>query len=526
MCPDPFLDRGKLSRPTMFLNRQQGWPTDSASARPAGSRRALSLAVWTLIVLVAGVAAGPSAPAAAQEALTAKIDSILADERLEGARVGVHVVALGTGRVLYRHRANEKFVAASNQKLVTAAAALSELGADYEFVTGLYATGQVREGVLHGDLVLRGGGDPTLGSRHWQEGGLEVFRAWARALSATGLARVEGDLVADDSLFDRRHLHPDWSARWAWKPYSAPVSALSVNDNCVRIICKPGANEGDEAILTMEPDVGVLELKNLLKTSATRHVIWFHREPRSSVVSVGGHILKGSEGFADEVTVPHPARYAAALLGEALRQQGIEVAGQARLVTVRDLAGRDRWRTLAQRRTDILPVLRAMLTHSDNLYAEQVIKTIGAQKGGEGSWEAGLARAARLLRSLGFESDEFALADGSGLSRRNLLPPALLTALLAHMDRSAHGEVFRELLPRSGIDGTMQSRLQEEPYRGAVRAKTGSLYGVSALSGYAETRSGMRVAFSILMNDAPGAGNGGLRQVQDAICRAIVDHAR
>jgi len=510
--------------PTMFPNHRARLPSDG---RPARTRRA-GLRFWPVVLLAFGIAAGPSWTVGAEKsALSARIDSILADEMPGGARVGVHVVALGTGRVLYHHRAMEKFIAASNQKLVTAAVALSELGQGYEFITRLYVAGQMREGVLGGEVILRGGGDPTLGSRHHhqqQQSALEVFGEWARALKAMGVVRVEGDLVADDSFFDRRLLHPDWSPRLAWKPYSAPVSALSVNDNCVRIICKPGAEEGAAAILSVEPDVGVLSLRNLLKTSATRHVIWFHREPRSSVVSVGGHILKGSQGFVGGVTVPHPALYAAALLREALHREGIQVTGQERLVTQRDLAGRDRWRLVAERRTDLLPVLRVMLKRSVNLYAEQVIKTVGAETGGEGSWEEGLARAEELLRALGFSGEEFDLADGSGLAHANRLPPALLTALLVHMDRSEYGETFRELLPVCGVDGTLRSRLTQEPYRGAVRAKTGSLSGVSALSGYADTKGGIRVAFSILINDGRGVGNARqMRRVQDAICRALVD---
>jgi len=507
---------------TMFPNHRA---RSASNGRLARTRRA-GLRFWPVVLLAFGIAAGPSwAVEAEKSALSARIDSILADEMPEGARIGVHVVALGTGRVLYHHRAMEKFIAASNQKLVTAAVALSELGQGYEFTTRLYVAGQVQWSVLHGDVILRGGGDPTLGSRHHhqQQSALEVFGEWARALKAMGVVRVEGDLVADDSFFDRRLLHPDWSPRLAWKPYSAPVSALSVNDNCVRIICKPGAEEGAAAILSVEPDVGVLSLRNLLKTSATRHVIWFHREPRSSVVSVGGHILKGSQGFVGSVTVPRPALYAAALLKEALRREGIQVTGQERLVTQSDLAGRGRWRLVAERRTGLLPVLRVMLKRSANLYAEQVIKTVGAETGGEGSWKEGLARAEELLCALGFSREEFDLADGSGLSRANRLPPALLTALLVYMDRSEHGEIFRELLPVCGVDGTLRSRLTQEPYRGAVRAKTGSLSGVSALSGYADTKGG-RVAFSILMNDGQDVGNTRrMRQVQDAICRAIVD---
>jgi D-alanyl-D-alanine carboxypeptidase/D-alanyl-D-alanine-endopeptidase (penicillin-binding protein 4) len=345
----------------------------------------------------------------------------------------------------------------------------------------------------------------------------EFFDGWARQLRRAGLRELRGDVVADPSFFTERRLHPDWPPRHVWKPYSAPVSALAVNENCVKIVCTPAGDVGQPAAVRMEPELPFLTLRNSCTTSAEKHLIWFYRAARSSRVSVGGKILASSEGYTDRLTVPEPARYGAVLLKNALESAGITVSGGVR---VERGAGHG-METLLRRRTPLLPLLRVMLQESQNLYAEHTIRTVGAEAAGEGSWEAGLARAGALLESLGFSDNNFELADGSGLSRDNRLSAELLTALLAHMHGHPVGVRFSELLPGPG-EGTLRSRLSEEPYRSSVRAKTGHLYGVGALSGYV-TGTKREVAFSLLINDSRPQGRWSMKKLEDAICRAIVE---
>lgn len=484
-------------------------------------------AVWLLFAFDA-------VSASAQTSLADKINSILAGGDLRKADVGIHVVASGSGRVIYRRNAMHRFIAASNEKLVTAATALDALGDDYEFETAVYARGAIADGVLRGDLILRGGGDPTLGGRYDDEDALEIFKRWARVLRAKGLRRVAGDVVADDTFFDRQYRHPRWPKDQAWKWYCTSTSALSINDNCVQVTVKPGAAAGAGALLELSPSTTPVKLLNLCKTSGKRHAIWFDREAGSNVIKVGGYVRLGSAGYSHKVTVPDPPLYAATVLRQALEEDGISIKGQVRLVQKRDADLYEGAQRLCVRKAALLPVLRTMVKRSHNHYAEQIIKTVGAETSGvraersrgAGSWEAGLGRAARLLRSLGFRDAEFRLDDGSGLSRQNMLPPALLTTLLTRMRRSPYDPTFASLLAVAGEDGTLARRLTEEPYRGNVRAKTGYLSRVGALSGYATTRSGIEVAFSILINDPHNPpGTYSMRQKLDTVCRAIVDYA-
>lgn len=460
--------------------------------------------------------------ASAKESLPAAVAGAIKELGLRPDEVGVKVMALGSGRVIYSHNATRRFLAASNTKLVTAAAALDALGGGYEFRTALYPAGPVGDGVLQGDLILRGGGDPTLGGRYEEEDAADIFRRWARVLKAKGIRRIEGDVVADDSFFDRFVRHPDWAHYAVWNWYYGNVSAVSINDNCVTVVVEPGGAAGQPARVRFEPAAAPLKALVLCETSTKKHSIWFDREVGSDVIKVGGFVKLGSTGYSHPVTVPDPALYAAAVLRGALEQEGVPVAGSARVVA-QGLGGvPPDVQPLCERKTALPAVLRAMLTRSHNHIAEQVIKTVGAESSGRGSWEAGLARAAAMLREMGFSGADFRLADGSGLSRQNELTPELLCSLLFRVSNARRAVPFADLLPAPSEEGTLRSRLTEEPYRSAVRAKTGYLNGVGALSGYARTRSGTNVAFSILVNTRKA---GSMRERVDTICRAIVDNA-
>jgi len=481
-----------------------------------------------LLALVTAYAGAVPIARSGVDALATQIDAALADKRLAGASVGLHVVALGSGRVLYSRNATTRLLAASNQKIITAATALRELGPAYEFKTTLFAAGAMdtQNGTLRGDLILVGGGDPSLGSPLVGEGPYDQFDQWARSLAGRGIRRVTGDVVAHDGFLDRVHVHPSWPRVQLWRPYCAPVSALSLSDNCITVNVKPAKQVGRLAVVGLDPAFSLLKTVNRCKTSSKRHAIWLERKDGSFTIRVGGHIRKTSRGYPGRVTVPEPALYTAHVLAEALRRGGIQVDGEVRLVSDADLAGRAQWQPLASRRVGLTRVLEVMLKKSQNTYAEHVIKTVGAERRQDGSWEGGLECAAGFLRGLRFDPEQFTLADGSGLSRGNCLSPAVICGVLEAMDRSELGETFRDLLPVSGMDGSLKRRLSSSPYKGKVRAKTGYLYRVGALSGYAETRTGTRVAFSIMINDFKDTGgNWAMKQIEDAVVRAIVDHA-
>jgi D-alanyl-D-alanine carboxypeptidase/D-alanyl-D-alanine-endopeptidase (penicillin-binding protein 4) len=466
---------------------------------------------------------GPALAGTAE--LDRDVQAVLARSKLRREDVGVHVVDARSGSVLYARNADRAYRAASNAKLATAASALDRLGLDYEFETVLIADGTIEDGVLRGDLVFRGSGDPTIGGRYDDEDAETVFRRWAKVLRARGIRSVSGTVVVDDRFFDREPRHPDWARYDAWKWYYTTVGAASINDNCVTIRVTPGAAVGAPAALQFIPAAAPLRPLDICKTSSKTHSIWFDRKAGSDIVKVGGYCKAGTKGYEGLVSVPDPARYTAAVLRSVLVDEGIAVRGRARVVEEGEPRPAADAEVLCTRRVALAPVLRTMLRRSHNHYAEQVFKTLGAEECGVGSAESGAEAVTGTLRSLGFADGTFNIADGSGLSREDKLPPALITALLTRSAAGRDQEFFASLLAVPGEDGTLHARLTEEPYRSAVRAKTGYIDGTGALSGYAQTRTGRRVAFSILVNDDHSPGRTGtMGSVVDGICRAIVDH--
>jgi D-alanyl-D-alanine carboxypeptidase/D-alanyl-D-alanine-endopeptidase (penicillin-binding protein 4) len=491
----------------------------AAVKSPPVGRLGLGLLFALLLVLIA--------PALAEDQLAQTVERFASAGARGRAHIGVHVVALRGGRVIYRRSATDPFIPASNEKLVTAAAALDALGEDYFFETGVYAGGPVSDGVLSGNIVLRGGGDPTIGGRYDDEDAMTIFRRWAGVLKDKGIRRVSGDVVADDSFFDRVYYDPDWPAAQAWKWYFPTTSALSINDNCVTISVRPGDSAGDPAVLSMEPDSAPVTLSNQCTTSATKQSIWFARDPDSAVITVGGYAKLKSGGYSDFATVPAPPLYAAHVFMRALQESGIAVDGGARMLRVGEVYRSAGDGPLCVRRTSLVSVLRTMLQHSHNHYAEQVFKTIGTKASVVGTWQAAEAGATAFLEKMGYSGGEFNVADGSGLSRKNRASPALLASLLMQMANGPMGQAWESLLAVPGEEGTLHNRLDGSDYAGRIRAKTGYLDGVGALSGYATCRSGLEVAFSIIVNDERNpVGSYSMRETVDTICRAIVDYAQ
>jgi D-alanyl-D-alanine carboxypeptidase/D-alanyl-D-alanine-endopeptidase (penicillin-binding protein 4) len=421
--------------------------------------------------------------------------------------LGVSVVPLGGPRFQYGYRAETPLIPASNQKLLTTAAALALLGPDYTFETEL------------GDLAVRGAGDPTISGR--QDGDpYSAFRPWAAELRARGVRSVAGDLYLEHGLFDGPVTHPDWPPEQLMWWYEAPVEALSFSDNCLLLRAWGSRRPGQPGVLDMFPRVDVLDLRNKLRTGSNRgrHHWVVNRPPGSRVVDVSGDLNPLRPPLEVWLTVPDPVAYFGAALKDALRQEGIEVQGELR--PVERLPG-PWWELVATHRTLLVDALNVTNKRSQNFYAESLFKLLGARLCGEGTWDGGARVVSDFLtRRVGWPSDRFRIVDGSGMARGNTVTARQITALLQHMYRQRWGVEFVRSLPFSGEpEASLHKRMTAAPYRGNVFAKTGTLSGVSALSGFAKGRSGRLYAFSIIVN---GGGDG--RGVQDRVVQAIVDN--
>ena len=432
--------------------------------------------------------------------------------------LGVSIVELASGESVYGYEADTQRILASNTKLFTTAAALDRLGPGYFFETDLLVRGEVRDGVLEGDLAVVGGGDPNLSGRHFDGDSLAIFRRWGRQLRALGIEAVAGDLVLVHGFFAGPLVHPDWPRDQLDTWYEAPVDALSFNDNCV-LVRVSGGQPGRSARVELLPRVPVLEVRNHATTAQDRKRggVAIHRSDGSQEIRVSGSIT-GAQPVEAWITVPDPVRYFGEALRTGLAEAGVRADGELR--PSEHLPG-EGWRQVAVHRTDLVTTLQVINKRSQNFYAESLLKVLGARLCGEGSWPAGVRAVGEFLAELGIRG--YQMSDGSGMSRNNRFTPRQVVTLLAHMWTHPRGPEFVASLPYSGEeDLRWEKRLAEAPYRGNVFAKTGGLNAVSTLSGYAKARSGRVYAFSILCNQT--RSNWDAQRAQDGIVRALIDN--
>ena len=473
--------------------------------------------------LLAMLLAVPLAPAAD---LSSRLDHIVdAAPALSHAFVGMRVVRLSDGRVLYAHNSERLFVPASNMKLFTTALALSKLGAGYRLSTQIGAQVPIdAEGTLAGDLELVGGGDPSLSGRdypyrnHAAPFAIYSFRVINeladQLVAARGLKRVAGNVVGDDSRYVWEPQPGPWSSDSATREYGAPVSALILHDNTFALTFGPGEHAGDPARIRLTPLFENFAIDNrVVTTERGERKIESYRSASGRELHVWGTIPKRDGGYTQELAIGDPALYAAEVLRDTLLRRGVSIHGDA---MARHRFPDEKTSTPSQlsvlladhNSPPLFELLQVVDKVSQNLHAEMFLREVAVASGRTGSREAGLVAMGEFLTGIGIPAEEYQLTDGSGLSRDTLVSPSAITKLLVHMNESPYRDNWLNLLPMGGEDGTLDSRFVGHPEARAIHAKTGTLDHVKALSGYADTPVYGRVAFSLLVNnfEEPGPG--------------------
>lgn len=458
--------------------------------------------------------AGPPTSREAQAALRdlqAQLTTVFNAPVMAHGVWGVHVRSLDRGDVLFAHNANKLMMPASNMKILTMAAAAEQLGWDYRFLTTLETLGSIEDGTLRGDLIVRGGGDPTISTRDRRNE--QVFDEWAAALRSAGITAIDGRIIGDDQAFDDEGIGPGWSWDYLEAGYAAPVGALQYNENTADLIVAPGVAAGDPAIIRISPGAGYTLINRVVTREAAgpegpRGTITIQRRIDSPTLVVSGTIPLGSEEIRRTVAVVNPTLYFAQSLKDALIARGITVSGDA--VDIDDVApeltgnggSHERHVLVTTHSPPLRDVGTVLMKVSQNQYAETFLKAIGAARGGIGSTNAGRRAAAELFAGWGIPSDGYVMSDGSGLSRYNYIAPETVTTILARMHADPrHRDAFLATLPIAGKDGTIATRMRGTPAEGNAVAKTGSIANVRSLSGYVKTRNGETLAFSIIAND-------------------------
>jgi D-alanyl-D-alanine carboxypeptidase/D-alanyl-D-alanine-endopeptidase (penicillin-binding protein 4) len=464
------------------------------------------------------------APGASPVGIAAELDPLL---RSRGGAIGVAVYSADHSTPLYLRNADRPLLPASNMKLYTTAAALDRLGPDFQYTTSLYADGPLLPGgILDGNLVLVGRGDPALSGRFFADSTTYVFDRFADELRREGVRRVTGRLIGDASYFD------DELSAAGWEPgnllwwYGARVNALSFNDNVVTLEIRPGPSAGAPAEVSFYPRGDGLRIANRAVTSGRRggRSIGVGRRPDIDGYEIWGRIPVGGTPVRYVVAVEDPAGYALSVMRDRLARFGIEVTGMDQVVYDRDHLPRRARRLIASHTSPRLQELvRIVNKRSQNFFAEQILKTLGAVVEGEGSFDEGGDVVADVLRDLGMSTRSISIDDGSGLSRRNVVTARTTAELLVAMRSHPLFDEYYDSLIIAGFDGDPR-RLDAPAAFGNVHTKTGTLRGVSALSGYATTLDGELLAFSVITNGLPG-GKGASIAIEDAVAERLATYS-
>ncbi len=483
-------------------------------------RRGATLA---LALLLAGAPRSPVALAAGGDP-GPRIAALVGASGLPADRIAVAVIDPADGRVVASHRGREAIMPASCLKVATTGAALLALGSPFPLRTTLLASPPARGGSaaeVPGDLWLVGRGDPGF-SEHGPEGDtLRALDAFAAQVVARGIRVVRGDLVFDASWFSGARVHPSWSdagasARW----YAAEVDALTVNDSCVDVLVEPGRGEGAGGRVTLRPETGVVSLDNRVTTTATKglHGFGFRLSPEN-LLQVHGRVWTGSSGATSAAAVHDPALLAADQVGRALARAGIRILGSVRRPREGETVPRGA-ALLAEHATPLAGACAVANTRSQNLWAEMVLRVLGRERAGEGSFAGGVRALRDVLAPAGVEVvEDLRPVDGSGLSRENRASALSLGRVLALLHRSPARDAYFGGMARPGT-GTLDDRFREERFRDRVFAKTGTLRGVSGLCGLALDRDGRPYVFAVL---GERIDVGRCRTLQDGVVAAIVD---
>lgn len=501
------------------------------------------LVSWSSIALAdrspqpAAVPADVGPPAGATQIeldrwLSGHLDRLVAERKnLAQARIGIFIQDVMSSRVLYQHRADERYNVASNTKILTTAAALAILGPEFRYRTAVLAKEVDARGSIKGDLYLRGRGDPSLG--------VADLERLVNDLVQAGITQVRGGLIIDDSYFDGNVLPPHFDEQPKEQAaFRAPACALSLERSSFTVVVRPALSGKGPAQVFIEPPNEYIRIgKNQLITQPSgRNRVLLTSKPEKDrmLVELGGQI-RGDAGIQRyRLRVEDPIAYAGAVFRTLALERGIRI----RKKKIRRAAAPPEARVLASLDSPPLAVIvRTLGKDSDNFVAEMVLKTIGAEtrtSPGAATWSDGVERVRRfLVEVVGLQAGAFRYDNGSGLFDATELSPAQLVRVLVSTYRDhRYGPDLAASLAIAGVDGTLRRRMQSTPSAGLVRAKTGTLATASALAGYAAVDGLRPLAFAIAVNDIPSKGKNRYlakaeaRSLQDDIADAMVLYLR
>src|SRR5690625_664348 len=481
------------------------------------------LATWFLssLTIVADQAVVSATDIAA---LAERIDARFDDPNLAESHWGVLIESAETGEIWYERNADRTFVPASNQKILVAAASYRSLGPDFQFTTTIGYRGNIRGNVLHGDLVVRGDGDPTVYNKFYAHSH-DVFRGWAKELQSMGIRRITGNIIGDDDAWVDKHTGQGWPIDEITPWYFAEYGPLSFNENYVDLRIIPPAEVGGAVIIEPYVECSYYTLINKIEVVASgRNQIRMSRPMFTNTITLGGTVVAGTRPFEQTPTITNPTLFYVTALKEVLEDEGIRVGGDP--VDCDDLEdwdgkGEDLPVLLTHKSRPLSDIVPLFMKRSQNMTGENLLHAMGQYKHGFGSFRNGQRVIQDELAAFGLDPDRYRIADGSGLSRYNRVTPRQINAINRGMYESDLRDLWLQTQAIAGVDGTLRRISSDSPLTGNVHAKTGTLTSVRSLSGFLTTDAGEVVIFSIL-NNGSFRGSSAVDAVSHSVLEMVI----
>jgi D-alanyl-D-alanine carboxypeptidase/D-alanyl-D-alanine-endopeptidase (penicillin-binding protein 4) len=480
---------------------------------------------WLFTALLFGCLSQPGTAADSTEILRRDLGEIFSDPQFADAQWGVKVVSLERSETLFEKNPLRLLIPASNNKILTAAAALVCLGPEFRYETRVLTDGSIEDGTLKGNLIIRGTGDPSNSTQFYPDKPFAIFTEWAEKLKALSIHAINGEIIGDTAAFDENKFGKGWEWDDLVQAYAAPISALQFNDNSIAVQIIP-RKDGSPARIQASPLAHYLEIENRTVTEERNSSRPLGIKPGSFIESI---VIRGSVSPKETerirtVAVQSPVRYYLSALKHVLSGQGIDTLFCV-IKEKKNYASPTLSLQWIHSSPELSELLKPVLKESKNLYAETLTRTLGFSRLGEGTFDKGRRVVEDTLEQMGIEKGSYSYADASGLSRLNLASADTFVRILEYMHQHQHFQSFYSALAIAGVDGTLEHRLKETGAQNNLHAKTGTSSNVSAISGYLETSDGEMLAFSMIANNFL-VGKDAAEQLQNRALKRLADFSR
>jgi len=455
-------------------------------------------------------------------------ETFLADSSMQHASVSFCVENADNGIISVEYNSLKSLVPASVMKLITSAAALELLGPEYTFKTTLGYSGSInkKSGKLTGNIIIMGGGDPTLGSKNFADYNKDFVLNWGSEIRKQGVSKIDGRVLTDDSYFDYLPVPQKWLWEDEGNYYGAGVYGLSVYDNTYEIHLKTSSDSSKPFITGIFPEECRSDIRNLLIAFGTNEKGYVFSSPYSNSGWLAGSIPAGKDDYILKASIPDPPLLIAGILDKELRTDGVKIKHDPSTVRLQSDYPATDFVPLIEIMSPPLSEIIEVLNHeSINLYAEHLTKELGKRYKGIGSTVAGIEVIKDFLKNAGIKTDGFNMEDGSGLSPSNSINSRMLVDLLIYMKKNGkHFPEFFASLPNAGTEGTLKTYFTDQVFVSRFQAKSGSMTRVRSYAGYFTTVSGKNMVFSIIVNNFDGPSRNIASRIESILKEIIISN--